>query len=238
LPTERAASHYYAARATDAAPIEAAGETEKFLFYRGVGGFQAPLSVAVDGTEIVLENPAASPIPAVVWFENRGGRIGYRVLDSLSGEARITPPALEHDVASLHRRLEEILVASGLHAPEAAAMIETWRDSWFEEGARVFYLVPNAFVDAILPLTIEPAPEAIVRTFVGRVEVITPTTLAVVGEAIAEADDDTVVAYGRFLDPITDRLLARSTPADRDRIKGRAQDIWRAYVSRLSARCQ
>lgn len=237
LPMEQAPSHYYAARATDAAPIEVGGEHEAFLFYRGVGGFQAPLAVIADDRGITLKSPGPDSIPGAVWFENRGGRIGYRVLGPLTGETQFTPPPLDDDVTMLHAELAQILVASGLYEREAAAMIETWRDSWFEEGARLFYLVPTTFVDHILPLSIEPGPEAVVRTFVGRVEVITPATLAVVGEAIAEADDETMLAYGRFLEPITDRLLVRSAPADRDRIRDRVQATWRAYVSRLSARC-
>ena len=41
-------------------------------------------------------------------------------------------------------------------------MVETWRDSWFEE-ARVFYLAPPASVDGILPLSVSPAPAAVSR---------------------------------------------------------------------------
>jgi hypothetical protein len=34
---------------------------------------------------------------------------------------------------------------------KAAAMVETWRDSWFEEGTRLFYFLPQVTVDRILP---------------------------------------------------------------------------------------
>ena len=37
-------------------------------------------------------------------------------------------------------------------------MIETWRDSWFEEGARLFYLVPQRTIATVLPLDITPRP--------------------------------------------------------------------------------
>ena len=43
-------------------------------------------------------------------------------------------------------------------------MIETWRDSWFEEGLRVFYIVPRARVDFDLPLSISPG----LRNWCGR----------------------------------------------------------------------
>src|SRR5262249_54306424 len=47
FPTEHGASHYYAARDTDAAPLQTNSQNEKFLFYRGVGSFPLPLSAKV-----------------------------------------------------------------------------------------------------------------------------------------------------------------------------------------------
>ena len=44
-------SHYFTARETDAAPLQVGSQSEKFLFYRGVGNFPVPISakVADDG---------------------------------------------------------------------------------------------------------------------------------------------------------------------------------------------
>ncbi len=36
-----------------------------------------------------------------------------------------------------------MLIAQGLYQDEAQAMLETWRDSWFEEGSRLLYIVPR-----------------------------------------------------------------------------------------------
>src|SRR5881296_137546 len=53
-------SRYYAARETDSAPIQVCGtngksvQQEKFLFYRGVGTFDLPLSVKLEGETVVL----------------------------------------------------------------------------------------------------------------------------------------------------------------------------------------
>jgi hypothetical protein len=33
-------------------------------------------------------------------------------------------------------------MAQGLFPKEAHAMVDTWRDSWFEEGTRAFYILP------------------------------------------------------------------------------------------------
>ena len=54
------------------------------------------------------------------------------------------------------RELVRILVANGLYPKEADAMVDTWSDSWFEEGARLLYIVPRQAVDEIVPLTIAP----------------------------------------------------------------------------------
>jgi len=81
-------------------------------------------------------------------------------------------------------------------------MIKTWKDSWFEEGSRLIYIVPRGFIDNVLPLTIDPAPGQIVRVFVGRLEIITPATAMTVKTAVARNDEVILNNYGRFLEPI------------------------------------
>src|SRR5207253_2593318 len=105
-------------------------------------------------------------IPGVILFESRGGKLGYRSVGSLKGTVTIDSPTPNGDLVSLQHELERILVAAGLYSKEAAAMVATWRDSWFEEGTRVFYIVPPRSVDAKLPLRIDPKPVQIARAFV------------------------------------------------------------------------
>ena len=81
-------------------------------------------------------------------------------------------------------------------------MIETWKDSWFEEGSRLIYIVPRGFIDKVLPLTIDPAPGPIVRVFVGRFEIVTRATAMAVKTAVARKDEATLEKYSRFLEPI------------------------------------
>jgi hypothetical protein len=213
LPIENRPSHYYAARDTDAAPLAVGNEREKFLFYRGVGRISVPLSVRVDGETIVIENRSQDPVPSVILFENRGGRLGYRVAGTIRDSARLDSPSLDGSLADLRHDLEAALIAQGLFPKEAHAMVETWRDSWFEEGSRVFYIVPTHAVDAILPLNIEPAPQQIARAFVGRIELITPATIQSVEQAIANEDRATLARYDRFLGPILARIPGNRTPA-------------------------
>jgi hypothetical protein len=92
-------------------------------------------------------------------------------------------------------------------------MVETWRDSWFEEGTRLFYILPRAVVDDRLPLTISPAPTSIARVFVGRVELITDNMKDEVERAIVTGDLDTLNMYGRFLDSIVAQIADRPSLA-------------------------
>jgi hypothetical protein len=87
-------------------------------------------------------------------------------------------------------------------------MVDTWRDSWFEEGTRLLYIVPRATVDAMLPLDIKPHPIETARVFVGRLELITPATTADVKRALETRDRSTLLKYGRFLLPIAQRIVA------------------------------
>jgi hypothetical protein len=69
-------------------------------------------------------------------------------------------------------------------------------------ASRLIYIVPRGFIDNVLPLTIDPAPGQVVRVFVGRLELVTPTTARAVKTAIAHNDEETLKKYGRFLEPI------------------------------------
>jgi hypothetical protein len=215
FPTEPTASHYYAARQTDAAPVRAGSQREKFLFYRGVGRFPLPLTAIVDDEGGIDVKPSATvdrdgngAVGTVMFFENRGGTITYDIRRAARGHVRFEPDlhrAATIDVAS---DLEEMLIAEGLYAKEAHAMVETWRDAWFEEGARLIYIVPQRTVDAVLPLEIAPKPVEQARVFVGRMELITPRMRAAVSTALTDSDVTTLTRYGRFVRAMAAQVLA------------------------------
>jgi hypothetical protein len=208
LLVETGPNHYYAARETDAALVRVCNtnglpaEFEKFLFYRGVGGFDLPVSVKLDGDFLRLAG--LTDIAQVIVFENRGGNIGFRIVDAHADGAIVERPPLGDSLAPLLAWLQQALVARGLYEKEARAMLDTWRDSWFEEGLRVFYVLPRKVTDAALPLSINPQPDELVRVLVGRVEIITPEM-----EARVLANPR---AYGRLAEPILKRVLSRTSP--------------------------
>jgi hypothetical protein len=211
-PIEDGPSHYYAARKTASAPLQVpstqGSQSEKFLFYRGIADFTPPLSVraAKDG-RIAVSNLESDELPGVVLFENRGGKIGYTMLKGLKQTVWIDRPALNSSFESLQNDLESLLKAQGMFAQEARAMVDTWKDSWFEQGTRVFYIVPSHAVDSILPLTVTPTPVSVKRAFVGRMEVLTPVTQDEVLVAIQKNDRTALQSYGRFLEPIVNQFL-------------------------------
>ncbi|HZS98694.1 MAG TPA: hypothetical protein VFA40_18060 [Terriglobales bacterium] len=207
LESEEQPNRYYAARDTASSPLRVQTTTgeqrEKFLFYRGVSASPLPISARLTSYgKLVVESLSGEEIPNAILFERRGERVGYRLTGALTDATTVDPPVLKGSVDSLCGDLEEILGGQGLYRDEAHAMIETWKDSWFEEGSRLIYIVPRGFVDKILPLTIDPLPGQIVRVFVGRLEIVTPATAMAVRTAQARNDEATLDQYGRFLEPI------------------------------------
>jgi hypothetical protein len=220
LPRENQASRYYTARETASSPVSVTtpngDQQEKFLFYRGVSASPLPLSAELDSEgRLWVKNLGQEEIPAIVLFERRGERVGYRSVGAITDDAVLDPPELNDSVESLCAELEGILVERGLYPDEASAMVRTWRDSWFEEGSRLIYIVPGGFVDNILPVAIEPAPAKMVRVFVGRFEIVTPATVRAVQAAVASNDEATLKKYGRFLEPILEVANANQPPAAR-----------------------
>lgn len=228
-------NHYYAARMTSSTPLHvktAAGEQqEKFLFYRGVSTFCVPLSATLNTEgKLSLKNRGDQEIPATILFERRGEKAGYRIGGALKDESILDFPELTANIDDLGRDLEGILVGQGLYQDEAHAMVETWRNSWFEEGSRLLYIVPSAFVNEVLPLSIKPAPAQTVRVFVGRLEIVTTATEKEVEKAFAAHDTATLRAYGRFLEPI----LATMVKKQADPVQARRLQEYLSFVySRL-----
>lgn len=202
FPDDGSPSHYYAARATDSAALRVNGEQEKLLFYRGVareGVFLEPRQLGAGRME--LRRAGIHPIPVAILFENRDGKTGYRVVHDLEAPVTLDPPELTAGVTAVQRELAAALTAAGLYQKEAAAMIETWRDSWFEEGMRLFYLIPRPEIDNMLPLKVAPSPVTTTRVFVGRVEVLSPYRRHTIETALAQSDTTTLSKCARFLDP-------------------------------------
>ena len=236
-PKEPAPSHYYPARETDATSVRVCGdggppEMEKFLFYRGVGTFDLPVRATLESGSVRIRNVGGDEICQAILFENRGGKIGHRIACGLKDEVLLDRPELGRTPEGIFEDLMKILTQQGLYKKEAAAMIQTWRDSWFEEGLRVFYVLPRAATDAILPIQIKPVPKELVRVLVGRLEILTPEMRSKLAELVdqlgAESIEtrlkatETLKRYGRFAEPLLKRIAGATDDLE---VKKRIKDI-------------
>ena len=241
FPMERMPSRYYAARETVASPLSTnspkGAQYEKFLFYRGVASFPVPVSaISMNDGHILVSNLMGSVIPQAILFERRGEKLGYRYLGLVRNSSIAELPELNSDLNRLAGDLAKTLVEQGLNPDEAHAMVETWKDSWFEEGARLLYIVPRDFVDTVLPLKIKPAPATTVRVFVGRVELVTPATEKAIETAYAQGDQAMLAKYGRFLIPILETMISRASDEKRRReLSAHMNSAYRDIAAQLSA---
>lgn len=223
LPREDAPSHYYPAREVDAAFVRSCAdggraEVDRFLFYRGVGNVSLPLQVTVTPKgELVIANASPHPVAQAFVFQREGDALRLGAVGQVAAKAplRVQPGVLPRvEAREVEQTLARALVESGLYPREAQAMLATWRDHWFEEGVRVFYLVPRPVTDRVLPLTLEPAPDELVRTIVGRVEAITPAysqRLLELARRWRQTQDprlrDELRRQGRFAEPALEQLV-------------------------------
>ncbi len=211
-----------------AATVTAGDEHERFIFYRGLARFETPLQVTADAQGLVhIHNSSAQRIPAAFLLhvhEGGGsitklGAVGPGTTVSASPSPKESPGDYENIAAAA---IAEELEASGLYRDEALSMVNTWRRSYFgNHGLRVLYILPAEWTDKLLPLHIEPAPVEVVRTLVGRVEVLTP---AEEGAFVAELEGSRgqefpVEGLGRFAEPKLRRALQLVRPEARELVE-------------------
>jgi hypothetical protein len=176
--------HYEFARETDSAIVQfrqgegaaAIDHFEKFLFYRGLGNFELPLTLSetADGT-FALDNRGDEEIRSLFLVSVQGEVVRFRRYDRSAPGSRITLRQSKRSstVDDLAAAMVEALQAEGLYEKEARAMVKCWRSSWFgEEGTRLLYMVPGAITDQLLPLHVDPQPDEVVRVLVGRMEIM------------------------------------------------------------------
>ena len=241
LRVDKSGSHYFSARDTDAAFVQVdpmvatnpAPEVDKFIFYRGVGSFQTPLRVSVngDGSLRVTNsgNEALRHLFALA-IHNHAGRFVY--VDRLSaGENRnvhvdsVTEQLPAEQLSkAIAVRMAQSLEQEGLYRREALAMVKTWRDSWFEEdGTRILYVLPRAWTDQTLPLKLDPPPRELTRVMVGRAEILMPGAVQQLRHSLSEASGgqeggrDAAMAqlrtFGRFAEPAL-QLATQNAPTE------------------------
>jgi hypothetical protein len=168
-----------------------AGEGEQYIFYRGVAHLDALLQTKLTSGHLLLSTPAnlawldsAAAVIPNIWFADvrADGVIAFRAQPAVT----LKKESAGKDLARLKRfsrgdyteagaqqlrvSLKRALIAQGLFADEAEAMLNTWKASYFQKpGLRVFYIVPREWTDYFLPLELS-VPARLTRVIVGRID--------------------------------------------------------------------
>jgi hypothetical protein len=174
-----------------------AGEAERYLFYRGVGRMDAPLSIVRtdDGTQLQVHSQVGNSVQlhagmkmGPLWLVDArpDGTSAYRTIESIDLTqgtekvlARTAATFAESDyrpenLGALRKALHAALTRDGLFPDEAEGLLNTWEASYFRRpGLRMFFMVPREWTDHHLPLHVSTAAD-IERVMVGRIELVTP----------------------------------------------------------------
>ncbi len=213
---------WLAPREVDAASVTTSnGETERYLFYRGVANLEVPLRVVREGPDLRIEGPTAATRAWLVDVRP-GGMGAFREVKDARTAAEFSPSDYgRENIGHLRTQMRTSLIAEGLFPREADAMLATWDRSYFRNpGLRFFYLVPPAWTDAHLPMQVS-VPAQLTRVMVGRIEIVTPyqrhlLDLLATGTAPINPADPPAAYYllGRFADALVLNEL-RHRPNDR-----------------------
>ena len=211
-------------------PVSTAkGQTERYLFYRGVANMEAPLRVlrSKDGNSLTIV-PNASMGGDIgdmafpyLWLADirEDGTTAFRVVPGMTLEAsnenraRTTAGRFEKgdysrdNLVTLRASMREAAMADGLYSDEADALLNTWEVSYFKtSGLRLFFLVPEAWTESVLPMNVSE-PAAMERVMIGRIELVTPEQRQLLNRMAAVPAHDKKWFYEPFERMTTDEQI-------------------------------
>ncbi len=218
-------------RQVDALTVTSDQEQEPLIFYRGLGSFTLPVKVTTDAQGALhIKNEGDLTLPHVFIFKNVAGKQKLYDLGALEpgkerqhGETAARPSPKESPKTFRVERAKAMLASalqdSGLLPKEATAMVNTWERSYFQTpGIRVLYVLPRAWTDKLLPLTITPKPDQIERVLLGRIEALQPrdeaALLASLQSHYKAKERPNFPALGPFLMPRMRRIHADTSDPD------------------------
>ena len=191
---QTSAAVWLAPRKVRAAKVRVGAQGEHYLFYRGLANLGALLSTRHSRKVVTLDAPADTSwlrtTPTTisrVWLVDvrANGSLAFATRKDLmlSKDAAAEPLARidrfattdfgKDRLAQLWASMKAELVAAGLYADEAEAMLATWQASYFSKpGLRVFYMVPRDWTNHYLPLELS-VPHAATRVLIGRIDLMT-----------------------------------------------------------------
>lgn len=244
LPHVEASNIYSHARKVNSNIVSSGSEVEKFLFYRGIGRFTPHLGISSSQGRLSLSaKNNYKPQAAFLVHVNQSGHGRMLQLNNFESALSQTISATTIKQLSNHKlkasgkiltgasaksALTTELEKAGLNPDEALSMVNTWEHGYLKvPGLRLLYILPNNEVDEILPISFTPAPQKLVRAFVGRIEILLDTEeQRIINEIKAQGPYFRVHTLGRFAEPIL-RRIAQVVKAQANKNPGLENEIER-----------
>jgi hypothetical protein len=172
-------------------------ELEKFVYYDGVLPRLQTLGVKFEKGKAVLTNAAQFPVCDVWVIDNRDAskpRLGRlpRLDPGDTKEVDLTAPVREARRADFAgTALTAELKGAGLNDDEAKSLTTIWADDIFRgPGLSLLYRLPQEEYDRLLPLTVKPRPEKVVRVGLVQQVPFDQDTADRVAALVKQLDDD------------------------------------------------
>jgi len=179
--------HWYARlRDVDAAELFSQGsdtrvgatwDREKFVYYDGVVPAPKCLEVVFRDDTIGVKSLGDFPVHDLFVIDRRQpDKVRVARRDEVASKAELADLAMkevhgERWLADAANDLLDRLQKAGLHADEAKSLVSTWKQEFFHSPQiTLIYRLPQAEYDRMLPLTVTPAADKLVR--VGLVQQI------------------------------------------------------------------
>jgi hypothetical protein len=145
-------------------------DRERFVYYDGIFPQGKWLKVRVEKGQVSLLNRVKFPVHDVTVIDRRGnGKVKVARIAKLDAGAEVkavewTEVERDRFAAGAAEALVGQLVAAGLFKDEAQALLAARRRDLFEtDGVTVFYRLPQTEYERLLPMTLAPRAESLVR---------------------------------------------------------------------------
>lgn len=218
---------------------------ENFLFYDGLLPAPDCVRVRIEGGKVLLDSRVDHAVFDVTLLDRReAGKVRVARWEKLAPRAEgVAAEFVERKADDAPRqcaaRLIEQLAAAGLNRDEAESLTGIWRAGFFERpGLSMLHRLPQERYDRMLPLTVSPTPEKIVRVGLVLHPQCEPVTREAVDRILRDFDDpefEVREAAQKRLDALGPTVVAILKGLDRGKLSAEARSRVAAVLDRFEA---
>ncbi|TAL28583.1 MAG: hypothetical protein EPN97_14535 [Alphaproteobacteria bacterium] len=235
---------WLAPRAVQASPVTTAkGESEKYLFYRGVGKLDKTLLPVTlvrepEGGHTLWTAGTVRHFKSWLVDVREDGKIAFQHGHDPQRGVAFYRPFTEKDYAAsnlplLQNYMQGALTVAGLFQDEAKAMVKTWEHSYFRSpGQRLFYIVPKEWVELVLPMKVS-VPADITRVMVGRIEIVHPRQQSAMREMRSSSADGVAAFIRKSTTDVKDWTVYQEVSSGKkplDALGAQVPGIYKSYL--------